>query len=64
MKYTFYYKNPDPDGVDGFIGYGEDAEVALKSLFGRITDELLDTILEWKQENSTTKYIDQRNTVN
>jgi len=57
MKFFFTWKTSHeypvfyskfPAGFDGFIGYGEDAEAAIKSVFGRVTDELLDLIEGWE----------------
>lgn len=57
MKFVFWYKKSKktpfpyskwPAAADGCIGYGEDAEAALKDLFGRVTDELLDGIERWE----------------
>lgn len=49
MKYTFYFKSHAVYGKS-VIGYGEDALDVLRHLFGIVTDEILDTICDWKQE--------------
>ncbi len=47
-QFYFYYKNSSPKGINGCIGRGEDAESALKGLFGTVTDGLLDLIERWE----------------
>ena len=46
MKYTFNLKTPVGKS---FVGYGEDALDALRQLFGIVTDQILDTICDWKE---------------